>query len=141
MKNLRKISLASLVVLALLFSGCSGSGMTMSLIDMLSSQLGISPTQALGGAGALLTVAENTLSPEDFKKVTDLVPGSASYLNIAKTVGGATSAMNSLSSVAPVFENLDMEPSMVNQFVPLLTNYADVAGGSDVGSLLSGVLK
>ena len=115
--------------------------MTMSLIDMLSSQLGISPTQALGGAGALLTVAENTLSPEDFKKVTDLVPGSASYLNIAKTVGGATSAMNSLSSVAPVFENLDMEPSMVDQFVPVLTNYAGVAGGSDVGSLLSGVLK
>ena len=141
MKNLKKISLASLVVVALLFSGCSGSGMTMSLIDMLSSQLGISSTQALGGAGALLTVAENTLSPEDFKKVTDLVPGASSYLSIAKTVGGATSAMNSLSSVAPVFENLDMEPSMVDQFVPVLTNYAGLAGGSDVGSLLSGVLK
>ncbi len=141
MKNLKKVSLASLLVVALLFSGCSGSGMTMSLIDMLSSQLGISPTQALGGAGALLTVAENTLSKEDFAKVNDLVPGAASYLNIAKTVGGATSAMNSLSSVAPVFENLDMEPSMVDQFVPVLTNYASVAGGSDVGSLLSGVLK
>jgi len=34
-----------------------------------------------------------------------------------------------------------MDPNMANQIAPVLTNYASAAGGSDVGTLLSSVLK
>jgi hypothetical protein len=49
--------------------------------------------------------------------------------------------MNSLDDVKPVFENLGMSSDLVGDFVPAISNYASMAGGSDVAELLGSVLK
>ncbi len=138
MKN--KIKIISIAAALVLLVGCSGADFSNNLIDMATSQLGITETQALGGAGALLIVARNVLG-KDYKNIAKLVPGKESYRNIAKTVGDASEAMSSLKEVKPVFENLGMDAGMVDQFVPVLVNYISATGGTSAGELLAGALK
>lgn len=136
-KNLLTISLLSLVLL----NGCSSLNIGDGLLKTLTSQLGVSDTQALGGAGALLQLAQDKLGVDQFSAISALIPGADSYLNIAKTVGKISAPMNSLDDVKPVFENLGMSGDMVGKFVPALSGYASMAGGSDVADLLGSVLK
>lgn len=119
---------------------CSGPDFSNNLVDMAVSQLGITETQAMGGAGALLSVAKNNLG-DSFDSIAELVPGLDSYTNIAQLVGGASESMSSLSEAGSVFENLGMEAGMVDQFVPVLTNYASSTGGTSAGELLASGLK
>ena len=140
MNNLKKMKSFMLLFVLILLVGCSGPDFSNSLIDMATSQLGITETQALGGVGALLAVAKTNLG-DSFESIAKLVPGLDSYTNIAQTIGGATAGMSSLSEVGPVFENLGMDAGMVEQFVPVMTNYATAAGGQSSGELLAGALK
>lgn len=137
LKNLFTISVVSL----LLFNGCSSLNIGDGLLKTLTSQLGVSDTQALGGAGALLQLAQDKLGVDQFSAISAIIPGSESYLNIAKTVGGISGPMSSLDDVKPIFENLGMSGDMVGDFVPALSGYASMAGGSGVSDLLGSVLK
>jgi len=140
MKNRIKTKIIILTAALILLVGCSGADYSNSLIDMATSQLGISETQALGGAGALLMIAKNTLG-DSFESIAKLVPGLDSYTNIAKVVGGASENIGSLSEAGSVFENLGMDAGMVDQFVPVLTNYISATGGTSAGESLAGALK
>ena len=140
MKNRMKFTSILLTLVLLLFTSCSSPDFSNNLIDMATSQLGISETQALGGAGALLIVARNVLGDE-FESISKLIPGISSYHNIAKAVGNASESISSLNEVRPVFENLGLDAGMVDRFVPVLTNYVSAAGGNSAGELLAGALK
>jgi len=106
-------------------SSCSSLNVGEGLLKTLTSTLGISDTQALGGAGALLQLAKDQLSTGEFDKIAKIIPG----------------PLNSLDDVKPIFENLGMSGDLVGQFIPVISNYASVAGGSDVSDLLGSVLK
>jgi len=140
MKRTKKfITLLSIVAL-LTFVSCSGPDFSNSLINMATSQLGINETQALGGMGTLLMIAQNTLG-DSFSSIAQLVPGLGSYTNIAKTIGGAPAGIASVSETGPVFENLGMQADQVGQLIPVLTNYVTSTGGESAGQLLAGALK
>ncbi len=140
MKRTKKLISIFSVIALLTFVSCSGPDFSNNLIDMVTSQLGVTETQALGGAGTLLMVAQNVLG-DSFSSISKLIPGLDSYTNIAKTIGGAPAGINSISEAGSVFENLGMEASKVEQFVPVLTNYISATGGESAGELLSGALK
>jgi len=123
------------------------------LLGKLTQQLGVTPAQATGGAGALFGFAKTKLSPADFSKVAAAVPGMSGFLKAAPAAGtGGSSAMGSLGSMVPgkaggiaslagSFNSLGMSPSMVTKFAPVLENYVGAKGGASTASLLSGVLK
>lgn len=135
-------SLVLLMVISLVFlNGCSSLNVGDGLLKTLTSQLGVTDTQALGGAGALLQLAQDKLGADQFSAIAAIIPGADSYLNIAKTVGKITGPMSSLDDVKPIFENLGMSGDMVSDFVPALSGYASMAGGSGVSDLLGSVLK
>lgn len=46
------------------------------LMKTLTSKLGISDTQALGDAGALLQLAKDKLSSGEFDQIVKIIPGS-----------------------------------------------------------------
>ena len=137
LKHLLSITAISL----LLLNGCSSLNIGDGLLKTLTSQLGVTDTQALGGAGALLQLAQDKLGVDQFSMISAIIPGAESYLNIAKTVGKISGPMSSLDDVKPVFENLGMSGDMVGEFVPALSGYASMAGGSGVSDLLGSVLK
>jgi Protein of unknown function VcgC/VcgE (DUF2780) len=123
------------------------------LVGALSKELGSTPEQAAGAAGALFGVAKSRLSPEEFSQVSKAVPGMTELLKAAPgkaAVGtsGASGAMSQLTGsaaglagAASSFSKLGLKPDMVGKAVPVLTSFVSKSGGADVGKLLAGALK
>jgi hypothetical protein len=117
------------------------------LVGNLAKELGATPQQAEGAAGALFDVAKSRLSPGDWGKVSQAVPGMDGLLKAAPVLGAAGGAAGmlgktgGLGSATAAFQKLGLKPEMVMKAVPILTQYVTKSGGAGVGSLLAGVLK
>jgi len=121
------------------------------LIGTLTKELSITPAQATGGAGSLFKLAKSTLSPADFGKVADAVPGMNGLLKAAPktkssspldSLGSSFSgSAGGLASVASSFKSLGLSPAMAQKFAPILTQYVQAKGGSSVAALLEGAFK
>ncbi len=113
------------------------------LLDLLGSQLDVSPTQAAGGVGALMGLANNSLPTEYGQQLNSLLPG----LNSSSAGGNSLTSsllgtVTDMDSVKTAFSALGMDPSMVNQFIPLITGYlGDSSGSPGLMSALSSVWK
>lgn len=128
------------------------------LVGALAQELGSTPKQAEGAAGALFGLAKTRLKPEDWSKVAGAVPGMDGLLKAAPaeatgTTGTAADAIKGaagraagssatgLASVAGAFQQLNLKPEQAAKAVPILTKYVTKSGGAEVGQLLAGVLK
>lgn len=119
------------------------------LVGALSKELGATPEQSAGAAGALFGVAKSRLAPAEFDKVAKAVPGMAALLKAAPAAGAVgTSGVSKLAgsagglaSAASAFSKLGLQPDMVGKAVPVLTSFVSKSGGADVGQLLAGALK
>lgn len=124
------------------------------LLNTLGTKLNVTPEQAVGGTGALLGLAKNKLTGNDYSQLTKSVPGldqlsGAGALGSLGSLGGLTgnsggsavsSALGNVKSMADVnsaFSALGMNSSMVGQFAPLILQYLGQqgAGGSALKSL------
>jgi hypothetical protein len=124
------------------------------LVGQLSKEMGSSPAQAAGAAGALFGVAKSRLNAGDFSQVAKAVPGMDLLLKAAPAAAGKSSASNPLGAVSQLggaaggltaamgaFSQLGLSPSLVAKAIPVLTSFVTKSGGANVGSLLAGVLK
>ena len=121
------------------------------LVSALSKEMGATPEQSAGAAGALFGLAKSRLKADQFSQVAAAVPGMDSLLGAAPkagATGGATSALSQLggsagglAAAASSFTSLGLSPEMVAKAVPILTSFVTKSGGADVGKMLAGVLK
>lgn len=111
------------------------------LLGILTSQLGVTENQAKGGVGSILTLAKEKLSPTDYGKVANVVPGAAKYLEYAKTLGAVTGPLKNMAGLNGAFGKLGMGADVIAKFVPAVTNFVGKAGGSGVQNLLLSALK
>jgi len=135
-----------LLVLLATAAGCASassaiSGLTSnSLISSLTSGLGVSPEQAVGGTGAMLGLAQKQLTPDQFSAVSNAIPGASDITKAAAPlIGGAPT--NSVSDVQSIFSKLGMSPDTVAKFSPVVTQAVSSVAGPQVGGLLSGLFK
>lgn len=127
----------------------------MDLVKVLTSQLGISDKQATGGAGLLLQMAKSKLGGADFSKVAGTIPDVDKLISAAPKAGGIAGALGGLTSslgggagklgnlaaLASGFKKLDLDPKLVNKFVPIILQFVQSKGGSDIKGILAKVLK
>ena len=125
------------------------------LVGTLSKELGATPQQAEGAAGALFGLAKTKLNPSDWSKVAGAVPGMDGLLKAAPSMASAAGATGSpalgavagaaglggLAGMAGSFSKLGLKPEMISKAVPILISYVTKSGGAGVGQLLAGVLK
>lgn len=127
------------------------------LVGMLTNQLGVTPKQAEGGAGAVFSYAKDKLKADDYVKVAKAVPGIDGLIKAApaaetKPAGGAMDTLSGAASqlggsagaaaaLAPAFQKLGVSGETVGKFLPVVVGYVTKKGGSGVGDLLGGVLK
>jgi hypothetical protein len=120
------------------------------LVGELSKEMGASPEQSAGAAGALFGVAKSRLKPEEFSQVAAAVPGMDALLEAAPaagavgTSGGLSQIAGSASGLAAAssaFTKLGLKPEMVSKAIPVLTSFVSKSGGANVASLLTGALK
>jgi hypothetical protein len=120
------------------------------LVGALSTEIGGSPEQAAGAAGALFGVAKSRLKPEEFSQISSAVPGMDLLLSAAP--GGASSgtagalsqlggSASGLAGAAAAFAKLGLKPELVAKAVPVLISFVTKSGGANLGSLLASVLK
>jgi Protein of unknown function VcgC/VcgE (DUF2780) len=125
------------------------------LVGSLAKELGATPQQAEGAAGALFAAAKQKMPAADWTKVAAAVPGMDGLLTAAPTTSavgtsgtgaaptaaGAMGGAATMGGAAGAFSKLGLKPDMVAKAVPILTQYVSKTGGADVGALLAGALK
>lgn len=130
------------------------SSETAGLLSALTSQLNITPEQAIGGTGAMLGLAKNKLSGNEYSQLGNSVPGleqmsgnnalgSLGALSgmLGQTGGSKTSGLDGLlgnvkstNDLNTAFSALGMDSGMVGQFAPVILKYLGDQGVG--GSLL-----
>lgn len=120
------------------------------LVDILVHRLGVSPQQALGGAGAIFQVAQSNMSPQAFATLSKSIPGMSTMLGAAPAMsgsgalssvtGGSSSAVANAAGLTASFQQLNLSPDMVGRFIPVVTNYVRQTSGQATADLLQSAL-
>src|SRR5262245_1047906 len=96
----RRAATICLAALPLALWGCSSTkSMTDPLIGGLTSSLGVTENQAVGGVGSVLTLAQEKLAAGEFDKIAGLIPGSSKYLDMAKSLGAVTGPIGNVAGL------------------------------------------
>ena len=140
---MKKLKPFLIVVLsAFIFTSCSSSlgslGKTMALVNSLEN-LGISPEAAVGGIGAVMSLAKGKLDPSDFSKLSSAFPDLNSITKEAKNLGVGN--ITDMAGLGKTFSKLGMKPTDVAKFVPEVTKYVGLNGGSGAADILGNLLK
>ena len=132
------------------------SDQTVQALALLNKaqQMGVKPEQAAGGVGAMLSLAKNQLTTNDYAALTQQVPGitkvtgagaltqlrqfSAKNPQLQALVGQinpvsndakvAVSNVTNQSQLNSAFQALGMKSSMVQEFAPVITQYLGQQG-------------
>ena len=124
------------------------------LIDSLTKTLGISGTQAEGGAAVLFKAAKDKLGAAAFESQLGSVPGLHELLKKAPAsgggglgglLGGLAGAMGGnaalISTVVGGFGKLGLKPDDAKKFVPVILGFLRTKVGPDVVSNLEKTLR
>ena len=137
----------------------SATSMAMGLLPFLTSELNVTETQAEGGMGSLLQVAQGALSSGEFSQLSKGIPGMESLLAAAPALGsksaggnalsgmlanagGMAAGLGSMSKLTEQFEALGLSPDMIMQFATIAIDYfsntssAASEGTNNTGALL-----
>ena len=140
---------AIVIVLASAAVTAAGSGATQAdfsktanpeLLADFGKELQLTPSQAEGAAGSIFGAAKAKLPAADWAKVSKAVPGMDAMLKAAPS-GGPLGAAGGLAGAMAAFQKLGLKPDLVAKAVPIVLKYVGKTGGTDVASLLAGVLK
>lgn len=161
MKRQAGVAMTALLIVAMVYGisaqpaapDASGTA-NPELVGSLAKEIGATPQQAEGAAGALFGVAKQKLPAGDWEKVSAAVPGMDALLKAAPALGaagaggagGAAAAAagamgGGLGGAVAAFSKLGLKPEMVAKAVPVVTQYVTKSGGAGIGSLLAGALK
>jgi hypothetical protein len=125
------------------------------LIDSLTSTLGITGTQAEGGAAVLLKAAKDKLGAAEFDSQLGSVPGLSDLLRKAPSAGGGggfggllgglAGAIGGnaalISTIVSGFGKLGLKPEDAKKFVPIIMGFLRTKVGPDVVSNLEKTLR
>jgi len=118
-------------------SSSSESSKSGSLVGTLMDTLGVTQSQAVGGTAALLNQAKGNMSGDDYSSLLSAVPQLSSLM---KSSGGVGSLLGGGASLAEQFASLGMESGMIGKFTPILLEFVQSEGGSEVMNLLKSAL-
>jgi hypothetical protein len=122
-----------------------------SLLATLTDQLGVTDSQAEGGLGSLMQLAQSNLSTQDFSQISSSIPNMDSLLaavpeidsssasgvtNLLANSGDLASSLGGLSLLTEQFEALGLSSDMVSQFANIAISYFSEGGDSTVSDLL-----
>jgi hypothetical protein len=104
---------------------------TNPLIKNLTTTLGVTPTQAIGGTAAIINNAKGNMSPTDFTTLTKQMPQAGTLLN------AVPSTLLGTGNVASQFSLFGMDPSMITKFSPLVLEYLQSGATPAMDKILS----
>ena len=143
MKHAAKF-LASALVLVLALSGCAAgtdTTTTATVVNILAAILGVTSDQATAGAGSLLGLASEKLTPQEYARVATAIPGSPGLVKKAGEMTGLGNHFGTIANVTTALGKVGLTPVQVQSMATNLSDIAGKAGGDAVKSLLIRALK
>jgi len=151
MKQLLSIKLILLLSIGILGLSGSASADTGKLIGSLVDLLGVTESQAEGGAGAVFRKAKNNMSSSDYSQLLSALPGIDSLIDAAPAVGGLAKSASSMfgsssgsaggmAALTDSFNKLGLSPDMINKYVDIILDFAQSEGGQQAMSFLKNAL-
>jgi hypothetical protein len=147
---MRRFVVSVLLAIAVVLSGCASTGSSMdaakgmfasdSLVSSLG-KLGMSPSQATGSLGSLVSLASNRLSPADFAKFSGYLPNADKYLKTAEAAGLLKSPVKDVAGLNNNFATLGVEPNVARGFLGEMSKYFTAKGGESARSLFTTVIS
>lgn len=140
------LALLSLVFVSNIYAfdlGSIASNMTnseskeSSLVDTITSSLGVTNTQAAGGITALLGNAATKMSKEDVSSLTSKVPEVSNFMGNDSSTSNLISSLASNSTVQEQFSALGLDATMISKFTPIILDFIN----SEAGSTLMNIVK
>jgi len=123
------------------------------LIDMLTSKLGISGTQAEGGAAVLFKAARDKLGSAEFDQLLGGIPGLTDLLKKAPASGGGLGGLlgglagavggnaGLISTIFQGFGKLGLTVEDARRFAPVIMEFLRSKVGPEVASRLEKTLR
>lgn len=120
----------------------------MEIVEHLIKELGVSAKQAEGGAGLLLELAQQRLSPDEFAKIASVVPAISDVIGkaprqVGRPIGPVRetllrwfSGLGGLAVAASGFERLGGDKHSVRDFADALIRFFDTKGREEIATLL-----
>ena len=126
------------------------SAMTSSLTSMVTSQLGVTETQAQGGLGTLFGLAKSSLDSQEFSQLSGAIPNMDTLLAAAPAISeeaaGLTSLMGSAGKYGKAlqgatqayaqFKELGIGVDQIPQYVAVTNEFLESQGSDDAMTLL-----
>ncbi|DAB34060.1 MAG TPA: hypothetical protein CFH82_07350 [Sulfurospirillum sp. UBA12182] len=115
-----------------------------SLLNLLTSNLGVSNSQAVGGASAILTKAATNMSQADVSSLTSAIPSISSLISSTVSSQSGQNMLGSLvssTSLGSQFSALGMDSSMVGKFIPIILQFINTEAGSTIMNSVQSALK
>lgn len=146
----KKIVAVAVLATSVALSGCSTASVAEQAVSMfagdnlvssLTSGLGVSPLQAAGGLGSVMSLASSKLSPTDYKSLAKVFANSDDYLKIAKKAGLLDSPIGDVAGLNSAFKTLGISPETGVKMLSQVTDFAGSSGGDAAKSMLTGLLK
>ena len=145
MKSMRRHGVPVLV-LALVFASSAWAAPWMDsllgkdLDSLVGKQLGLTGDQSKGGIGAILGLAKEKLTSNDFDKIAAAVPGADKYVSKAKKLGLLDKPLGGKDGLASALQKLGIPEDKSKTFVTTVTEMIGQAGGEQVQKLMSSLL-
>lgn len=146
MKRPLMLLLVTLVLASLI--GCSGGGSKNGAPSSLASdpavmalaqQVGVTADQAVGGLGALLSLAKYRVPEEDFSKLTSGMPSAGQYIHAAEAMGINVGDIKDVINLKDAYRKLGMSEQAISAFSPAAVNLVRSTGGEAAAAVLSSV--
>ncbi|WP_108944851.1 DUF2780 domain-containing protein [Shewanella halifaxensis] len=119
------------------------------LVGNVMSQLGLSQTQAEGGLGSLLSLAQSSLGSNDFSAIADSIPGIDGLLGavpeldsdsgmsgLLSKAGGFGESLQGGAMVYDAFEKLGISKELAAPMIDIVKGYLDTNGSAGTSDLL-----
>ena len=127
----------------------------MGLVNLLTSNLGVTEQQASGGAGAIFGLAKERMSNDEFSQIKEAVPGvdsliesapnpestGSSVSSVTSLLGSTGGSLGALGSLTGSFSQLGMGTDMITQFTPIIYDYVKQKGGDAAMGLLKNAIQ
>jgi len=121
------------------------------LSSAIAQGLGVTSKQADGGLGSLFSLAQSTLSSDQFSTIASAVPGMDSLLNAAPVLGDDSGSLSGMASslgdygdalkgasgVYSQFQSLGLDAASIPQYIEITNSYLQSTGGKKAAELFS----
>jgi len=150
--NTKLLTKMIVLIAVAVFSLCGPvSADTTKLVGQLVDLLGVSQSQAEGGAGAIFKQAKDNMSSGDYSQLLGAIPGIDSLVKSAPEGGGMAAKASSLlgsssgsmqgtAALADSFSKLGLSPDMVGKYTDVILDFVQSEAGQQTMTLLKNAL-